>query len=54
MFFKFHVKYNAAWTYYRWITLKKETSDNEAIFWRFGATVQQKENGVTAHSGVTV
>ena len=31
------------------ITRKRETSENEAIVFGFGAIVQQKENGVTAH-----
>ena len=51
MFFRFHVKWNAAWTYFARITRKRETSENEVIVLGFGATVQQKENGVRAHSG---
>ena len=50
VFFKFHVKCNAAWTSCTRITRKRETSENEATVLCFGATVQQKENGVRAHN----
>ena len=33
------------------ITRKRETSKNKAIVFGFGATVQQKESSVRAHSG---
>ena len=49
MFFRFHVKCNAAKIYCARLTRKRETSENEAIVLGFGATVQQK--GVRAHSG---
>ena len=32
-------------------TRERETSENEVIVLGFGATVQQKRNGVRAHSG---
>ena len=51
MFFRFHVKWNVAWTYCARTTGKRETNENEAIVLGFGATVQQKESGIGAHSG---
>ena len=38
-------------TYCARITQKKETSENEDKVWEFGATVEQKGNGVRAQSG---
>ena len=51
MFFRFHVKCNVAQTYCTRIRRRRETSKNEAIVLWFGATVQQKENGVRVQSG---
>ena len=50
MFFRFHVKRNVAETYCARITRKRETNKNDAKVLGFGATVQQKENGIRAHS----
>ena len=49
MFLRFHVKCSAA--YCARITRQRETSENETTVLEFGTTVQQKENGVRAHSG---
>ena len=51
MFFKLHMKCNAVLTYCTRITWKRETSENEVMVLGFIATVQHKENGVSAHSG---
>ena len=50
MLFRFHLKCNVAYTYCARITQKRETSEKEAIVLGFGATVQQKEDGVGVHS----
>ena len=50
MFFIFHMKCNAVWIHCAQITRERETNENEAIVLRFGATVQQKDNGVRSHS----
>ena len=51
MFFRFHVECNAAQTSFFRITQKRETSQSEAIVLWFGATVEQRENGIRVHSG---